>query len=177
MLLSTCKIFLVNAVTFRREFSILPLRVAILILLYFFMVSLLTDIEIGIFGGLFHFTPIGSLLAVFHARRIVQPIFPYNRFEPGRGLGLFSKGYVKACLNAVMLIVAILFLCLLCLLCSKDFAGPTCAENITIMSLGLSGKFDKSNSITGDSNVYFNDAKAQRAEISKEISQKSGVYC
>jgi hypothetical protein len=126
------------------------------------MVSLLTDIEIGIFGGLFHFTPIGSLLAVF---------------EPGRGLGLFSKGYVKACLNAVMLIVAILFLCLLCLLCSKDFAGPTCAENITIMSLGLSGKFDKSNSITGDSNVYFNDAKAQRAEISKEISQKSGVYC
>jgi len=68
-------------------------------LLYFGIVSSLSDTEIGIFGGLFHSTPIGSSLAVFHARNIVQPIFPYNRFEPENGL--FSKGYVKAYQNTV----------------------------------------------------------------------------
>ena len=86
-------------------------------MLYFVIGSFHTDTEVSIYDGLFHFNPvtpceaggIGSSLAVFHARRIVQPIFPYNRFEPENGL--ISKGYVKAYLNAVMLIAAILFLC------------------------------------------------------------------
>jgi hypothetical protein len=69
----------------------------------------------GIYNGLFHSTAITYsfdlfiyiivpiiLLTAFYARRIVQPIFPYNRFEPSRGLGLFSKDYVKAYKNAVM---------------------------------------------------------------------------
>jgi len=93
--------FLVDAVSLRREFIIFN-RVAILILLYFGIVSSLSDTEIGIFGGLFHSTapPLGGCsLAVFQARNIVQPIFPYNRFEPENGL--FSKGYVKAYQNTV----------------------------------------------------------------------------
>jgi hypothetical protein len=40
------------------------------------------------------------LFIAFYARRIVQPIFPYNRFGPANGL--FPKGYVKAYRNAVM---------------------------------------------------------------------------
>jgi len=83
-------------------------RVVISVLLYFGIVSFLSDTEIGIHSDLFHFTPLGSSLAVFHARRIVQPIFPYNRFEPQKGL--FSKGYVKAYKNAVMGIDAPQFL-------------------------------------------------------------------
>ena len=104
---------LVNAITLRREFSIFN-RVAILILLYFGIVSSLSDTEIGIFGGLFHSTaitpsfdllkyiiaPIIYLVTALYARRIVQPIISYNRFESKNGL--FSKGYVKAYRNAVM---------------------------------------------------------------------------
>jgi len=40
------------------------------------------------------------LFIAFYARRIVQPIFPYNRFGPANGV--FPKGYVKAYRNAVM---------------------------------------------------------------------------
>ena len=111
---------LVNAVTLRREFSILFNRVAIFILLYSGIIGYdslyvtYLDTGIGIYNGLFHSTaithsfdlfiyiiaPIILLLTAFYARRIVQPIFPYNRFEPQKGL--FSKGYVKAYRNAVM---------------------------------------------------------------------------
>jgi len=110
---------LVNAVIFRREFSLFN-RVAIFILLYSGIMGYdslyitYLDTGIGIFKGLFHSTaithsfdlfiyiiaPIILLLTAFYARRIVQPIFPYNRFEPKNGF--FSKGYVKAYRNAVM---------------------------------------------------------------------------
>ena len=119
LLISNLFLLLVNAVTLRREFSILFNRVAIFILLYSGIIGYdslyvtYLDTGIGIYNGLFHSTaithsfdlfiyiiaPIILLLTAFYARRIVQPIFPYNRFEP---LGLFSKGYVKAYRNAVM---------------------------------------------------------------------------
>ena len=56
--------FLVDAVSLRREFIIFN-RVAILILLYFGIVSSLSDTEIGIFGGFFNSTPIGVHLLYF----------------------------------------------------------------------------------------------------------------
>jgi len=84
-------------------------RVVISVLLYFGIVSFLSDTEIGIHSDLFHSTAItysfdlfiyiiGTIIyffTIFHARRTVQPVFPYNRFEPKLN-GLFSKGYVKA---------------------------------------------------------------------------------
>ena len=120
LLISNLFLLLVNAVTLRREFSILFNRVAIFILLYSGIIGYdslyvtYLDTGIGIYNGLFHSTaithsfdlfiyiiaPIILLLTAFYARRIVQPIFPYNRFEPKNGF--FSKGYVKAYRNAVM---------------------------------------------------------------------------
>jgi hypothetical protein len=95
-------------------------------LLYFGIVSSLSDTEIGIFGGLFHSTaitpsfdllkyiiaPIIYLVTALYARRIVQPIFPYNRFGPANGL--FPKGYVKAYRSAVMCIsvITLLYFCI-----------------------------------------------------------------
>jgi len=98
---------LVNAVTLRRQFIIFNPRVALLILLYF-IISYYAYIEVSIYNGLFHSTAItysfylfiyiiGTIIyffTIFHARRTVQPVFPYNRFEPKNGF--FSKGYVKA---------------------------------------------------------------------------------
>jgi len=98
---------LVNAVIFRREFSLFN-RVAIFILLYSGIMGYdslyitYLDTGIGIFKGLFHSTaithsfdlfiyiiaPIILLLTAFYARRIVQPIFPYNRFEPSPPEGM-----------------------------------------------------------------------------------------
>jgi len=120
MLIKVSNFFLVNAVTFRREFTILFNRVAIFILLYSGIIGYdslyvtYLDTGIGIYHGLFHSTaithsfdlfiyiiaPIILLFTAFYARRIVQPIFPYNRFEPKNGL--ISKGYVKAYRNVVM---------------------------------------------------------------------------
>jgi len=106
-------LLLVNAVTSRREFTIFN-RVAIFVLLYSGIIgSLYLDTGIGIHNGLFHSTAItysfdlfiyiiGTIIyffTIFHARRTVQPVFPYNRFEPQKGL--FSKGYVKAYQNTV----------------------------------------------------------------------------
>ena len=102
---------LVNAVSLRREFIIFN-RVALLILLYF-IISYYAYIEVSIYNGLFHSTAItysfdlfiyiiGTIIyffTIFHARRTVYPVFPYNRFEPKNGL--FSKGYVKAYQNTV----------------------------------------------------------------------------
>jgi hypothetical protein len=113
---------LVNAITLRREFSILFNRVAICILLYSGIMGYdslyitYLDNRIGIYNGLFHSTAItysfdlfiyiiGTIIyffTAFYARRIVQPIFPYNRFGPANGV--FPKGYVKAYRNAVMCI-------------------------------------------------------------------------
>jgi NADH-ubiquinone oxidoreductase chain 2 len=115
-------ILLVHAVTFRREFTILFNLVAIFILLYSFIighvscVTCLDNPRVGIYNGLFHSTvithsfdlfiyiiaPIILLLTGFYARRIVQPIISYNRFEAVPKKGLFSKGYVKAYRNVVM---------------------------------------------------------------------------
>ena len=120
MLIKVSNFFLVNAVTFRREFSNLIFRVGIFILLYSAIISHTSlsvrceDCGTGIYYGLFHSTaithsfdlfiyiiaPIILLLTGFYARRIVQPIISYNRFESKNGL--FSKGYVKAYRNAVM---------------------------------------------------------------------------
>ena len=126
LLLSNLFLLLVNAVTFRRELTIIFNRVAIFILLYsgimcydsLFVTYL--DTGIGVFNGLFHSTatshsfdlfiyiiaPTILLLTAFYARRIVEPIIAYNRFVTGRptknGDGVFSKGYVKAYKNAVM---------------------------------------------------------------------------
>jgi len=68
-------------------------RVVILILLYIIIISFNflgsgCDTEVGILVDLFHSTPstprwegtIVCSLTAFSARRIVQPIFPYNRF-------------------------------------------------------------------------------------------------
>ena len=102
LLISNLFLLLVNAVTLRREFSILFNRVAIFILLYSGIIGYESlyvtylDTGIGIYHGLFHSTaithsfdlfiyiiaPIILLLTAFYARRIVQPIFPHNRFEP-----------------------------------------------------------------------------------------------
>jgi len=125
LLISNLFLLLVNAVTLRREFSILFNRVAIFILLYSGIIGYdslsvtYLDTGIGISNGLFHSTAIthsfdlfiyiiapapageGTIIyffTAFYARGIVQPIFPYNRFEPENGL--FSKGYVKAYRNA-----------------------------------------------------------------------------
>jgi len=120
LLISNLLLLLVNAITFRREYTILFNRVAIFILLYSGIIGhgslyvTCLDTGIGIFNGLFHSTaithsfdlfiyiiaPIILLLTGFYARRIVQPIISYNRFESKNGL--FSKGYVKAYRNAVM---------------------------------------------------------------------------
>ena len=84
-------LLLVNAVTLRREYSILFNRVAIFILLYLGVMGP----GISIYNGVFHSTaithsfylfiyilaPIILFLTAFYARRIVQPIFPHNRFE------------------------------------------------------------------------------------------------
>ena len=122
LLISNIFLLLVNAVTFRREFTILFNRVAIFILLYSGIIGHGTlyvtclDTGIGIYNGLFHSTvithsfdlfiyiiaPIILLLTGFYARRIVQPIISYNRFEADPKKGLFSKGYVKAYRNVVM---------------------------------------------------------------------------
>jgi hypothetical protein len=120
LLISNIFLLLVNAVTSRREYTILFNRVAIFILLYSGIIGhgslyvTCLDTGIGIYNGLFHSTaithsfdlfiyiiaPIILLLTGFYARRIVQPIISYNRFESKNGL--FSKGYVKAYRNAVM---------------------------------------------------------------------------
>jgi len=120
MLIKVSNFFLDNAVTFRREFSNLIFRVGIFILLYSAIISHTSlsvrceDCGTGIYYTLFHSTaithsfdlfiyiiaPIILLLTGFYARRIVQPIISYNRFESKNGL--FSKGYVKAYRNAVM---------------------------------------------------------------------------
>ena len=120
LLISNLLLLLVNAITFRREYTILFNRVAIFILLYSGIIGhgclyvTCLDTGIGIYNGLFHSTaithsfdlfiyiiaPIILLLTGFYARRIVQPIISYNRFESKNGL--FSKGYVKAYRNAVM---------------------------------------------------------------------------
>jgi hypothetical protein len=96
LLLSNLFLLLVNAVTFRREFTILFNRVAIFILLYSGIIGYdslyvtYLDNGIGIYNGLFHSTaithsfdlftyiiaPIILLLTAFYARRIVQPIIP-----------------------------------------------------------------------------------------------------
>ena len=122
LLISNIFLLLVNEGTFRREFTILFNRVAIFILLYSGIIGHGTlyvtclDTGIGIYNGLFHSTvithsfdlfiyiiaPIILLLTGFYARRIVQPIISYNRFEADPKKGLFSKGYVKAYRNVVM---------------------------------------------------------------------------
>ena len=125
-MLSSIFFGIVNAISLRREFSIVSSRVAFIILLYsgimcydsLFVTYL--DTGIGVFNGLFHSTatshsfdlfiyiiaPTILLLTAFYARRIVEPIIAYNRFVTGRptknGDGVFSKGYVKAYKNAVM---------------------------------------------------------------------------
>jgi hypothetical protein len=90
---------LVNAVIFRREFTLFN-RVAIFILLYSGIMGYdslyitYLDTGIGIFKGLFHSTAIThsfdllNITNAFYARRIVQPIFPYNRFEPSPPEGM-----------------------------------------------------------------------------------------
>jgi hypothetical protein len=125
MLLISLLLLLVNAVTLRREFKSLLSRVAIFILLYSGIIGYdslyvtYLDNGIGIYNGLFHSTaithsfdlfiyiiaPIILLLTAFDARRIVQPIIPYNRFVGSLQNGLLSAegpGYVKAYRNAVM---------------------------------------------------------------------------
>jgi len=125
-------LLLVNAVTLRRDFEILFNRVAIFILLYSGIIGYdslyvtYLDTGIGIYNGLFHSTaithsfdlfiyiiaPIIYLVTALYARRIVQPIFPYNRFGPANGL--FPKGYVKAYRSAVMCIsvITLLYFCI-----------------------------------------------------------------
>jgi hypothetical protein len=156
--------FLVDAVSLRREFIIFN-RVAILILLYFGIVSSLSDTEIGIFGGLFHSTaitpsfdllkyiiaPIIYLVTALYARRIVQPIFPYNRFGPANGL--FPKGYVKAYRSAVMCIsvITLLYFCIY-----SDIDPFLLCAIIPIKS--------------------YSNAAADKSRVLKENKGKSGVY-
>jgi group I intron endonuclease len=131
-------------------------------LLYFGIVSFLSDTEIGIHSDLFHFTAALARcsLAVFHARRIVQPIFPYNRFEPQKGL--FSKGYVKAYKNAVMGIDASQFSILVFLLAV-----------FTDILLGSSDSFLFC--LAAPIKIYEN-AYVQKAQILSENKGKSGIY-
>jgi len=102
LLISNIFLLLVSAVTSRRDFEILFNRVAIFILLYSGIIGYdslyvtYLDTGIGIYNGLFHSTaithsfdlfiyiiaPIILFLTAFYARGIVQPRFPYNRFEP-----------------------------------------------------------------------------------------------
>ena len=123
----------INAVTFRRELTIVN-RVAIFILLYsviighenFFITYL--DNGIGISNGLFHSTaitknidlcsyaifPIMFLIIAFIVRCIVQPIIPYNRFEnTERQNELFSAEGLGCAIG------------LFYLLCLDDFSAPS----------------------------------------------------
>ena len=105
---------IVNAVSLRREFSIVSSRVAFFILLYsgimcydsLFVTYL--DTGIGVFNGLFH-SPATSqssdlfiyiiaptiLLTAFYARRIVEPIIAYNRFVTGRPTKKWRRSILK----------------------------------------------------------------------------------
>jgi hypothetical protein len=97
-------LLLVNAVTLRREFKSIIKRVPVLILLHSAIKRFFgyPDRRVGIFNSLYHFIAIiyiflTLLLTAFYARRIVQPIIPYNRFEPQNGLfSAEGPGYVKA---------------------------------------------------------------------------------
>jgi hypothetical protein len=101
LLISNLFLLLVNAVTLRREFTTLFNRVAVFIWLYSGIIGYdslyvtYLDNGIGVYNGLFHSTAITHsfdlftyiiasiilLLTAFYARRIVQPLIPYNRFE------------------------------------------------------------------------------------------------
>ena len=89
-LIRKINLLLVNAVTLRREFKNLITRVAIFILLYFsikeYGVSY-SDIEIGIYNGLFHSTAIlkDLDLYLYVLMTIAQALILYSRLEPPQG--------------------------------------------------------------------------------------------
>jgi hypothetical protein len=180
MLINTFKKFLVKnaAVTFRREFTILFNRVAIFILLYSGIIGYdslyvtYLDNEIGIYNGLLHSTaithsfdlfiyiiaPIILLLTAFYARRIVQPIIPYNRFVGTAQNGLFSAegpGYVKAYRNAVIIFTLLSFII--------DNQGSMLCSDLPLALCVIPV-------------VSYSNADLEALKILKENRGKSGVY-
>ena len=193
---------------FKARITILFNRVAILILLYSGIVSFLTGTEIGIFGGLFHSTAItpsfdlsiyiiapssegeGTIIyffTAFYGRRIVQPIFPYNRFGPANGV--FPKGYVKPYRNAVMCISVITLLYFL----SQELSMYSGLSHFTtiiqsfyyitsaMLEPGYNGELfqDCLNYFTTmavSPIIIYSKPEEQKKQILKENKGKSGVY-
>jgi len=83
LLFSNILLLLFSAVTSRREFTLFT-RVAVILLLYFF-INLMDNTEIGINDGLFHQLTLGIIPAVVYSNADIdkQSIIKENRGKSG----------------------------------------------------------------------------------------------